>query len=340
MFKEIKVGNRSVGEDCPCFIIAEAGSNHNQSLSMAKELIRAASDAGASAVKFQTIKFSEIYHEGSTDRKKKKFIKSLEIPEEWYSALMREAQKCGILFFSSPTYKKAVDFLFKSGVPAFKIGSSQAVSDLELIAQAAAKGLPLFIATGLIDFKRVESILDICRKEDNQQIVLLHCVALYPVPPDKASLLRMVQLRERFGAITGFSDHTLGINFALAAVSLGAKVIEKHFTISRKLKGPDHPFSLEPKELKEMVSEIRKIESGLPVVNTLSKEEKKIKDAVQLKWVAARDFSRGEKLDKDSLVARRLQGGIGVEEPLGGLYCARGIEKGEIINRNSVIKRK
>lgn len=327
----IKLSNRLIGFSQPCFIIAEIGSNHNGSLSIAKELIDAAARAGADAIKFQTIKFSELYLERKTDRKIKEFIRGLELKEEWHQELKKESEKKGLIFLSTPTFLKAVDLLFNIGVKAFKIASAQSASDLELISYAASKGLPLFISTGLIDLKRVKKILGICQDEKNRQIVLLHCVSLYPTPPKKVRLLRILELQKHFGTIVGYSDHTLGMHFSVAAVSLGAKVIEKHLTLRRKMKGPDHFFSLEPKELGEMIRRIREVELGLSVNDGFSPEEIKLKKAVQLKWVATKDFLAGEKLDENYLIARRVSQGINIEKPLSHFLCAKDIKKGEVV---------
>lgn len=311
--KYLKLGNKIIGDKHPCFIIAEVGSNHNRSLRIAKELIGVAAVAGADAVKFQSLKFDELYLKNLLpDKKLRKLFPKIELPEDWYSELDRFAKARKILFLSTPAYKRAVDILEKIGVAAYKIGSPQAIGNLPLVKYIAKKKKPVFLSTGYSTYDDIKRAVNVCRKERNNKIVLLHCVSQYPTPPVRVNLEAIPYLKKKFKLPVGFSDHTLGCHITLAAVAKGANVIEKHFTLSRKLKGPDHFFALEPKELKEMVQKIREVEQsfGQGKRNQIFKEEKRFISQIQTRIITSKEIKKGEILKKTMIDYKRAPYGI------------------------------
>jgi sialic acid synthase SpsE len=282
--KTISLKGRHVGPGHPCFVIAEPGSNHGGSLEMALRLIDVAADAGADAVKFQTFRAEDHYvrstpqfsylREIAPDISTFDLIKQNEMPREWHAVLRKKAEERGLIFLSTPSDRAAVDELIGvHDMAAIKIASFEAV-DLSFIEYCARKGRPMIIATGMCSLGDVEDILATLERAGNTQVVLLHCVSLYPTPPEQVNLRAMQTLATAFGVPVGLSDHSMGIEVPLAAVALGACVIEKHYTTDRSLQGPDHPFAVEPDELKAMVVGIRKVEKalGLPFKRQLPEE--------------------------------------------------------------------
>ena len=271
--KMVRIGDRLVGEGKPCFIIAEAGVNHNGDVNLAKKLVDTAKEAGADAVKFQTFRAEEVvtknaekaeYQKGTTGAEESQFemVKKLELTEGEFEELFDYAQKIGIVFLSSPFDKRSVDLLDELGVPAFKVGSGE-ITNFPLLRHIARKGKPIILSTGMSTLDEVEEALKVIRGEGAEEIILLHCVSCYPARVEDMNLRAMETLRRAFKLPVGLSDHTLGITIPVAAVALGACVIEKHFTLDKSLPGPDHRASLEPVELKEMVTAIRDVERAL-----------------------------------------------------------------------------
>ncbi|MGQ9706673.1 MAG: N-acetylneuraminate synthase family protein [bacterium] len=257
------------GEDKPCFIVAEVGSNHNNDIKIAFSLIDSARVAGADAIKFQIFRADLLYSKKTPHFKMYKkapynLIKDIELPREWLFKLKEYADKKGIIFFASPFDNEAVDMLDKLDVSIFKIASFEIV-DLELIEYIASKRKPILMSTGLANLSEIDDAVNTARKAglSNDKICLLQCASVYPANPDIMNLKSMETMRRAFGTVVGLSDHTLGIHISLASVAMGAKVIEKHFTLSRKMKGPDHPFAIEPEELKTLVSQVRDIEKAM-----------------------------------------------------------------------------
>ncbi|MFA6548422.1 MAG: pseudaminic acid synthase [Candidatus Margulisiibacteriota bacterium] len=272
--KRIKIENRWVGEGEPCFIIAELSCNHNQSFDLAVKTLRAAKEAGADAIKLQTFsldaitldcnsKYFQIDHgtlwDGTTLYE---LYKKAYTPWEWLPDLMAMAKKLGLICFSAPGDKAAVDYLEKLGVPAYKIASFE-ITDLPLIEYVAAKGKPLILSTGIATREDIEEALSTCFNQGNDQIALLKCLSAYPAPPEESNLKMIPYLENEFQTVVGLSDHSLGSTVPLVAIPLGAKIIEKHFIIDRKLNSLDSEFSMEPAEFKEMVRSVREAESIL-----------------------------------------------------------------------------
>ncbi|MBI4789813.1 MAG: N-acetylneuraminate synthase family protein [Chloroflexi bacterium] len=266
---KIKIGGRWVGESEPCFIVAEAGSNHNGDLEIAKRLVDVAVKAGADAVKFQTFRAHALYSPkaGTIDAKRigapiYQALAKLEMPYSWIPALADYCRRQGIVFLSSPFDEESADLLAPY-VPAFKVASYE-ISHIPLIKHIAAKNLPIILSTGTADLEEVAEAVNTIRQAGLREIVLLQCTAEYPAPIESLNLLALVTMRERFQLLTGLSDHSRDPVLApTAAVTLGATIIEKHFTLSNSLPGPDHEFALEPDELATMVNRIRQTELAL-----------------------------------------------------------------------------
>jgi len=313
--KRVKIGNKWVGDGYPCFIIAEVGANHDRRLSQAKKLIDIAGGAGADAVKFQIYSAETLYSQelkALPGEKEKPFniIKRIEMPRKWIPELANYSKKQGLIFFSTPFDKEAIGEL-NPFVPAFKWASPELI-DRFLLEYIAKKKKPLIISTGFYGLKEVLEALKWVRQVGNNKIIILHCTGVYPTFPEEVNLKVIPFLKKRLQIPIGLSDHTLGIVIPAAAVALGANIIEKHFTLSRRLKGPDHPFALEPKELKEMVKNIRNVEKslGLGIKKPTGREIEKEK-LIRRGIVAARELKKGEKITPDNVTTKRVgQGAI------------------------------
>jgi len=269
----IEIAGHLIGNNHPCFIIAEAGVNHNGHLKMALQLVDAAVAAKADAIKFQTFKAEEvisfaapkaIYQQRTTDagESQLEMARNLQLSYEQFHEIKAYCDKNGILFLSTPFDNDSADFLDKLGVPAFKISSGE-VTNYPFLKHIASKGKSLILSTGMSYLGEVEQALRVIYVADNRKVILLHCVSNYPADPADTNLRAMQTMVTAFGVPVGYSDHTLGIEVALAAVALGACVVEKHFTLDRTLPGPDHGSSLEPNELSALVKGIRTVEVAL-----------------------------------------------------------------------------
>ncbi|MEN6554392.1 MAG: N-acetylneuraminate synthase [Methanobacterium sp.] len=319
--KHINIGDKLIGDGCPCFIIAEAGVNHNGSIHLAKKLIDNAKDVGADAVKFQTFKTEAIvtksapkaeYQEKSNDEiisSQYDMIKKLELSTDEFRELSKYADDKEIIFLSSPFDEESLDLLDEIGVPAFKLGSGE-ITNLPLIKYLITKEKPLILSTGMASLCEIEEAINII-KNKNIDLILMYCVTNYPASMDEIDLNIMATLRNTFTLPVGFSDHTMGIELAVAAVALGACIIEKHFTLDRNLEGPDHKASLEPDELKFMVDYIRNVEKGMGSgVKKITNDELSIKKIARKSIMARRDIEKGEIIRKDMLIIKRPETGI------------------------------
>ncbi|MFH1202761.1 MAG: N-acetylneuraminate synthase [Candidatus Omnitrophota bacterium] len=344
--RQIKIGNKLIGQGRPVFVIAEVGSNHNGKLKQAKELIDVAKYAGADAVKFQTFSAENLYSAKTpvmSYLRKKRLIKKgetvydlfkkVELPRDWHGLLFEYCRKKGIIFLSTPFDIEAVDLLEDVGVQAYKIASFE-ITHLPLLEHTAGKKKPIILSTGMADLKDIETALKTIYKQANHDVILLHCAINYP--PEYADLnLRAIQtMRRKFNLPVGFSDHTLGITADIAAVSLGACVIEKHFTLNRKLPGLDHPFALEPEELKAMVVAIRDTEASLGSrVKSHTKAEEELYRLARRSLVAACDIRRGEIITNSMIAVKRP--GYGIHPKMANEVIGRvtktNIEKDDIL---------
>jgi pseudaminic acid synthase len=277
MPNNMKIKNAIVGEGAPVFIVAELSANHNKNIGVALDTVRAARDSGADAIKLQHYKPETItldcdneyfqmrqgtIWDGTTLHK---LYECAYMPWEWTERIMKTADECGLVCFSSPFDTTAVDFLEKLDVPAYKIASYE-ITDVPLIEYVAAKNKPVIISLGIAEMNDITEALDACRRMNNDDIALLKCTSLYLAPFEELNLNTLPDIKERFKTIAGISDHTMGIAVPIASVALGAKIVEKHLILDRSLGGPDASFSIEPKEFLNMTRAIRDIEKALGTV--------------------------------------------------------------------------
>lgn len=264
----ISIGDKTVGDGQPCFIVAEIGSNHDRDFDQARRLIDAAARAGADAVKVQTFRADSHYSRQAPgfkyldDADTFALIQAMEIDRSWHGPLQEHCRSQGVAFFSSPCDSEAVAELAALDMPAYKVASFD-LPDTALIGLMARTGKPVILSTGMADWMDIQRAVDACRAEGNHRVVLLQCTSLYPAPARLSNLRAMATMRAAFGCPVGYSDHTGGDQVALAAVALGACLIEKHFTLDRTLPGPDHPFAAEPDELAAMVRRVRDVEAAM-----------------------------------------------------------------------------
>lgn len=315
------IAGRSVGQGFPCFVIAEAGVNHNGDFALACRLVDAAADAGADAVKFQTFSAEQVIAESapkaqyqlqttSTAESQLDMARRLELKPEAFHALADRCRQRGIMFLSTPFDEGSVFVLRDCGVPAYKIPSGE-LTNVPLVVTIARQGLPLIISTGMANLDEVQACLAVVHECGNDQIALLHCVSNYPANPADVNLRAMATLRETFGVPVGYSDHTLGIDVAGAAVALGASILEKHFTLDRSLLGPDHRMSLDPQELRAMVSAIRTIEAALGNgIKRPAASEADVRAVARRSIVARRGLPAGMKLSTADLALKRPGTGL------------------------------
>ena len=319
--KQIQIGDRYIGLEDPCFIIGEAGVNHNGDIQLAYQLIDAAAEAGVDAVKFQTFSAEKLvtpqarqaaYQSQNTGINESQYemLKRLELSYEDFAKLKAYTEKKGLIFMSSPFDEEAIDFLHDIGVSAFKAGSGE-LTNLPYLQHMASKGLPLIISTGMATMAEVLEAVETIRNVPNDQLILLHCTSNYPAPVKDANLRAMLTMGQETSCIIGYSDHTEGIRVPVLAVAMGAKIIEKHFTLNKALPGPDHKASLEPSEMKVMVDEIRLTEQIRGKAEKIPTEaERKVAEVARKSLVASRDISAGSVLEKDHILAKRPGTGI------------------------------
>jgi len=285
------IGKILVGEGESPYVIAEVGSNFNQSLDTAFRLIDVAADAGASAVKFQLFRADILYPNGG---KMNEIFRSIELNPDWVPILDKHSRERGIQFLASAFDTGSIDLLESISIRAHKIASSE-TTNLGFLHYVATKGKPMIISTGMCDFVDIEEAVNVCTSTGNQQIALLQCGTMYPLPIELANLKVIPKIAQRFCCPVGFSDHTLGISAATTAIGLGSVVFEKHFTLDRGSEGPDHFYALEPSELKAYVNSIKEGYQALgSAVKEMLPEERKIGRREGLH--ASRDLVSGELL--------------------------------------------
>ncbi len=343
MKKEIKIGNSIIGPGHPTYIVAEIGANHNRDLKIAKTLIDKAAEAGVDAVKFQTYKAENLYSKHAPKFSKDDInpfdlIKANELPREWHRELFAYAASKKVHFLSSPFDYDAVDDLDVVGVPAFKVASFELI-DLELLKHIAQKKKTILLSVGLATLGEIEEALHAIRSQGNNDIILLHCASLYPAPVEIVNINAIQTLSKAFQIPIGFSDHTLGIHIAIAAVAMGACVIEKHFTLDRTMKGPDHSFAIEPDELKQLVKNIRDVEKAMGSgVKVRSKAEQEMYEKGRRSIIAAQDIKQGTKIKRDWLIVKRPGYGIKPKyiETILGRTAKRDIKKDEWITWDDI----
>lgn len=303
--RELRIGSRRIAAGEPAFIVAELSANHHQSLETAVEMIYGAHRAGADAVKLQTYTpdtmtidcANEFFRVGAGTPWEGKTLYQLYTeaftPWEWQPELMRVAGECGLDLFSTPFDATAVEFLEDMNVPAYKVASFELV-DIPLIEAIAATGKPMILSTGMATREEIEQAVTASRAAGAVEIALLRCTSAYPARPEEADLRTIPDLAEAFDVVPGLSDHTLGIAIPVAAVALGACIVEKHFTLSRSQPGPDSSFSLEPAEFKDMVGAIRTTEKALGDVRYGPREGELPSQVFRRSLFAVADVRRGE----------------------------------------------
>ena len=319
--KIVEIADRRVGPGYPCIIVAEAGVNHNGSLTMARRLVDAAALAGADAIKFQTFRAGRLATKNApkaryqlqttaVEESQYEMLRRLELPSEAYPELKSYCKEQKILFLSTPFDEESADLLDKLGVGAFKIGSGE-ITNLPFLDYVAQKRKPIILSTGMSSLGEVESAVDTIREAGNLDLILLHCVSNYPANHADVNLRAMNTMQVAFGVPVGYSDHTEGIELSLAAAALGACVIEKHFTIDKNSPGPDHKASLEPGELATLIKGVRLVESALgdgqkkPVAAELSTAA-----VARKSLVAARDILAGTVLTEECIAIKRPGTGL------------------------------
>lgn len=303
-------------------IIAEAGVNHNGNMDIAKRLIDAAADAGVDYVKFQTFKTENLvsfnaptaeYQKAATQETSQyAMLKRLELNEQQHIELLEYCNKKGVKFLSTAFDMDSIDLLESLNLDLWKIPSGE-ITNYPYLARIAATGKPIIMSTGMCDTSDINNALDalIENGATKESITLLHCNTQYPTPYEDVNLLAMNTIKSDYGLATGYSDHTQGIEIPIAAVALGACVIEKHFTLDRNMEGPDHKASLEPAELKKMVEAIRIVEQALGSTSkTVSPSEAQNKSIARKSIVAKRNIHKGETLTEDNITVKRPGNGI------------------------------
>lgn len=342
--QKIRIGNRLVGEGEPCFIIAEVGINHNGSVEVAKKMIDTAVECSVDAVKFQAFKAEEFV----SDKKETYTYKSqgkevtesmyemfnrYELSEENFRELFGYCKKKKILCFATPQNISDLEMLLCIGIPAIKVGSDD-LTNLPLLKIYASYRLSMIISTGMATLGEIEEAINVIEQTGNEKLIVLHCISSYPPLAEEVNLNRIRTIRQAFSVIVGFSDHTQGIIASLGAITLGAKVIEKHFTLNKNMVGPDHWFSADPKELKELVEAIRRLEKmmGSPIVVPTPKE-KEMRRIARRSIVAARDIKKGEEITHEVIAYKRPGTGLlpKFTDLITGRKANRNIKKGELI---------
>jgi len=343
----VKIGNFDIKKD-GVFVIAELSANHNGSLEIAKQSIDAAKECGANAIKLQTYtadtitlncKNDDFMVDGGTLWDGKNLYELYEwasTPWEWHEELFAYARKIGIDIFSSPFDKSAVDFLEQFNPSAYKIASFE-ITDYELIRYVASKGKPVIISTGIATLEEIQDAIDICKKEGNKDIILLKCTSSYPAPLEDANLNTIANMKKRFGVEVGFSDHTLGSTAPIMAVTLGAKVIEKHFILDKNIGGPDAEFSMEKDDLAFMIKSIREAQKLQGTIDYEMNDKRKKNRKYSRSLYVCKDIKEGEEFTNENIKSVRPGFGLHpkyLNEVL-GKKAKRDLKFGDRLEKNS-----
>ena len=317
----MKIGSFEITKESKVFIIAELSANHNGSLETALETVRAAKRAGADCIKLQTYTADTLTMDSSKDdfiiqsesiwdgKNFYQLYKKAYTPWEWHAEIMRVAKEESLICFSSPFDFSAVDFLDTLNVPAYKIASFE-ITDIPLIEYTASKGKPIIISTGIATKEDIEMALDACKRMGNNEIALLKCTSSYPAPIEEANMKMVKDMAEKFGVITGLSDHTMGSTVPIVATCLGAKIIEKHFILDRSIGGPDASFSMNEEEFTTMVKAVREAELAVGEVDyKLTDKQKKGRDFSRSLYVV-KDVNEGDLLTVENV--RSIRPGFGM----------------------------
>jgi len=345
----MKIGNKEINPQSPVFIIAELSANHNGSLETALETVRAAKRAGADCIKLQTYTADTI----TIDSRKDDFLikgtiwegknlydlyQEAYTPWEWHKEIKKVADEEGLIFFSSPFDPTSVEFLESLDVPAFKIASFE-ITDIPLIELVASKGKPVIISTGIATEEDIKLALDACFRKGNKDVALLKCTSSYPAPVEEANMVMVKDFAEKFGVITGLSDHTMGSTVPVVATCFGAKIIEKHFILDRSIGGPDASFSMNEQEFTEMVSAVREAEKAIGVIDyKLTEKQEKGKDFSRSLYIV-KEIKAGETVTEENV--KSIRPGFGMHpkfyNDILGKTAIRNIEKGEPVRWEDLI---
>ncbi|MEC9128488.1 MAG: N-acetylneuraminate synthase family protein, partial [Actinomycetota bacterium] len=347
----VHFGGRTLARGRPCFSAAEVGINHNGDLDLALEMISAAADAGADAVKFQNYRTEDfivdrsLTHEyvsrGETIVESQyDMFKRYEMPSEWLGPLKRRCDEDGVVFFSTPTSRQGIDDLLSVGTQLIKNGSDY-LGHLPLISDLARSGVPTVLSTGMAEKDEIDAAVAAYHQAGGQQLVLLHCTSVYPTPIEEASLSRMLALRERYQCPVGFSDHTEGWQASSLAVAMGAVFVEKHFTTDRTLPGPDHRFSSTPAEFRTLVDNIRFVERVMGRPTLVSGDcEQSSRHLFRLSCRASRRIPAGTVLTAEDVSISRPGDGIEparIDEVIGRILV-RTLEAGDAIRTDDLLE--
>ena len=344
----MKIENYTIEKNNPVFIIAELSANHNGSLETAKETIRAAKRAGANCIKIQTYTADTI----TIDSDKEDFLikdtiwkgrrlydlyQEAYTPWEWHKEMMNIAKQEGLIFFSSPFDKTAVDFLETLDVPAYKVASFE-ITDIPLIKYIASKNKPIILSTGIAERSDIELALEACREMGNNDIALLKCTSSYPSTINEANICMVKDLAERYNVISGLSDHTIGITAPIVATCFGAKIIEKHLILNDSIGGPDSSFSMNEEEFSKMVKAVRKAERAIGIVNyELNEKQIKAKDFARSLYVVDK-IKAGQLITEKNV--RSIRPGFGLHpkylESILGKKAIKDLEKGDAFSKDMI----
>jgi N-acetylneuraminate synthase/N,N'-diacetyllegionaminate synthase len=343
------IGAREIGPPHPCYVIAEAGVNHNGDVSLAHSLVDAAAETGADAVKFQTFDPGRLVSERApkaeyqkqttgTAESQKTMLEALVLSRPAHRELAAHARERGLQFLSSPFDEESADFLMELDLPAFKIPSGE-VTNLPLLRHIARFGRPLLVSTGMCEMAEVSEAMDAIRIAGDPPVALLHCVSNYPADPRSANLRAMPSLAAAFGVPVGWSDHTMGIDIALAAVALDACVLEKHLTVSRSLPGPDHRASLEPQEFARLVRGVRAVELARgDGIKRPQDEELGTREVARKSLHWTRALAKGHCVDLTDLICLRPGHGVppGRLDQVVGCRLLRDVEEGAMVGEADI----
>ncbi|MBO8157765.1 MAG: N-acetylneuraminate synthase [Bacillaceae bacterium] len=341
-----KLGDHLIDDSSPVYVIAEAGVNHNGNIDLAKKLIDSAKDSGANAVKFQTFQSEKLVTQTASkaryqientgeNNSQLDMLKKLELSFSEFKELKQYCERKDIEFISTPFDEESAEFLYELGVHAFKIGSGD-LTNIPLLEKIANYNKPIIISTGMANLSEIEDALEVLK---DLEVAILHCTSNYPAPIEEVNLRAIQTISQAFGKVVGYSDHTEGNEISIAAVVLGAKIIEKHFTLDRNMPGPDHKASLEPDELKSLVSSIRRVELGLgDGIKRCMPSELETKRVVRKSIIAADDIEEGTILTKDHLTVKRPGTGIQPKflSQLIGKTVKKGFKRDQVIEWNDI----
>ena len=340
-----KIGNFNTAAENKVFIVAELSANHNHNYDLAVQSIKAIKDCGADAVKVQTYTADTLTIDSDRDYFKiqqgtiwdgatlYQLYQTAYTPWEWQPKLKLLSEDMGLIFFSTPFDKSSVDFLENINVPAYKIASFEIV-DIPLIEYTASKGKPIIISTGIATEEEIKDAVEACRRSGNDQIALLKCTSEYPAKIEDANLKMIPLLASKFNVTAGLSDHTLSTIVPIAAVAMGARIIEKHFILDKKIGGPDSSFSLEPSEFKKMVDEIRQVEKALGRVDFELSDKTKKNRTFARSLFAVMDIAAGELFTENNIRSIRPSNGLSPKylKDILGKRALVNIEKGTPLN--------